>query len=67
VRLLWGGVDDQDLDATQPLLQPRQLAGIARLQELADQIGGAGKEHAAFLFRGFDAEDASSELSTSCR
>ena len=49
-------VDDQDVDAEQPLLQPRELAGIARFEQLTHEIGRAGEEHAAFLLRRFDAE-----------
>ena len=49
-------VDDEDVDAQEPLLQPRELAGIARFEQLPDQIGGAREEHAPFLFRRFDAE-----------
>jgi hypothetical protein len=30
--------------------------GVARIQELAHQVGGAGEEHPAFLLGGFDAE-----------
>ena len=49
-------VDDEDVDAEQPLLQARELAGVAGFEELAHQVGRAGEEHAAFLFRRFDAE-----------
>ena len=49
-------VDDEDVDAQEPLLQPRELAGVARFEQLPDQIGGAREEHAPFLFRRFDAE-----------
>ena len=40
----------------QALLQPGELARIAGFEELTDEIGGAGKQHAAFLFRRLDAE-----------
>ena len=49
-------VDDEDVDAEEPLLQARELAGIAGFEELAHEVGRAGEEHAAFLFRRFDAE-----------
>ena len=49
-------VDDEDVDAQQPLLQPRELARIARFEQLADEIGRAREEHAAFLLGRFDAE-----------
>ena len=49
-------VDDQDVDPEQALLQARELTGIARLEELPDEIGRAGKEDAAFLGGRFDAE-----------
>jgi hypothetical protein len=41
---------------TQPLLQPRELAGIARFDQLPHEIGRPGEEHASFLFRGFHAQ-----------
>ena len=44
-------VDDQDVDAQEPLLQPRELAGIAGFEELPHQIGRAREEDAAFLLR----------------
>ncbi len=46
----------EHLDAQEPLLQPRELPGIARFEQLPHQIGGAREEHAPFLFRRFDAE-----------
>ena len=49
-------VDDEDVDAEQPLLEARELARVARFEELAHQIGRAGEEHAPFLLGGFDAE-----------
>ena len=49
-------VDDEHLDAEEPLLETRQLAGIARFHELPDEIGRARKEHAPLLLRRFDAE-----------
>ena len=49
-------VDDEDVDAEQPLLQARELAGVARFEQLPHEIGRAGEEHAAFLLRRFDAE-----------
>ena len=49
-------VDDEDVDAPQPLVQPRQLARIARFDQLPHQIGGPGEEHASFLLRRFHAE-----------
>jgi len=49
-------VDDEDVDAEEPLLQSRQLAGVPGLDQLSHQIRRAGKEHASFLFGRFDAE-----------
>ena len=49
-------VDDEDVDAEEPLLQPRELAGIARFEQLPHQIGRPGEEHASFLLRRFHAE-----------
>ena len=49
-------VDDEHVDAEEPLLQPGELAGIARFEQLPHEIGRAGEEHAAFLLRRFDAE-----------
>ena len=49
-------VDDQHVDAEQPLLQPGQLAGIARFDQLTHEIGRPGEEHASFLLRRFHAE-----------
>ena len=36
--------------------QACELAGVPRFEELADQIGGARKEHTPFLFGRFDAK-----------
>ena len=49
-------VDDQHLDAAQPLLQPGQLAGIAGLVQQTHEVGGPGKEHPALLLGGLDAQ-----------
>jgi hypothetical protein len=49
-------VDDQHVDAEEPLLESGELTGIARFDQLPDQIGGSGEEHASFLLRGFDAQ-----------
>ena len=49
-------VDDEDVDAQEPLLQPRELARIARFEQLAHEIGRPREEHAPFLLRRFDAE-----------
>ena len=38
------------------LLQARALAGVARLQELAHEIGGVHEAHESLLLRGLDAE-----------
>ena len=48
-------VDDEHVDAKQPLLEPRELAGITRLEQLPHQIGRAPEQDAVFLFRRFDA------------
>jgi hypothetical protein len=47
-------VDDEDVDPQESLLQPRELTRIARFEELPHEIGGSGKEHAAFLLGRFD-------------
>jgi hypothetical protein len=44
-------VDDEDVHAEEPLLEPSQLAGITRFNQLTYQIGGPGEEYAPFLFR----------------
>ena len=49
-------VDDEYLDAEEPLLEARELAGIPGFHELPHEVRCAGKEHAPFLFRRFDAE-----------
>ena len=49
-------VDDQHVDAQQPLLESGELAGIARFDQRPHQIRGPGEEHAPFLLRRFDAE-----------
>jgi hypothetical protein len=49
-------VDDQHLDPQQPLLQARQLAAIAGLEQLAHGIGRPREQHPTLLFGGFDAE-----------
>ena len=49
-------VHDEHVDAQQALLQSDELARIPCFEELPHQIGGARKEHAAFLFRGFDTQ-----------
>ena len=49
-------VNDEHLDAAQPRLEPRELAGVARLEELAHEVGGAREEHPVRLFGRFDAE-----------
>ena len=49
-------VDDEDVDTQEPLLQPRERAGIAGFEELLHQIGRSGKQDAAFLFRRLHAE-----------
>jgi hypothetical protein len=50
-------VDDEHVDAEQPLLETRELTGIAGFQQLAHEVGGASEKHAAFLLRGFRAKD----------
>src|SRR4051812_28134887 len=37
-------VDNEDIDAQEALLQARELAGVARFEQLAYEIGGARKE-----------------------
>jgi len=49
-------VDDEHVDAEQPLLQARELPRVAGFEELTHQVGRAREEHAAFLFRRFHAE-----------
>jgi hypothetical protein len=49
-------VDDEDVDAQETLLQARELARITGFEQLADEIGRAGEEHAPFLFGRFDAK-----------
>jgi hypothetical protein len=49
-------VHDQDVHAEQPLLEARERAGVACLQQLPDEIGRTREEHPAFLLRGFHAE-----------
>jgi hypothetical protein len=49
-------VDDEDVDAQEPLLQPRELAPIPRFEQLTDEIGRAREEYAPFLLGRFDAE-----------
>jgi len=42
---------DQDVHPKEPLLQPGELAGIARFDQLPHEIGGPGEQHASFLLR----------------
>jgi hypothetical protein len=49
-------VDDEHLHAEESLLQPRELTSIPRLEQLAHEVGSAGKQHTPFLLRGLDAE-----------
>jgi hypothetical protein len=49
-------VDDEDVDAQETLLQARELARITGFEQLADEIGRPGEEHAPFLFGRFDAK-----------
>jgi hypothetical protein len=49
-------VNDQDVDAQEPLLQPGQLAGIAGFNQLTHEVGRPGEEHPSFLLRRFHAE-----------
>ena len=49
-------VDDEDIDAEESLLQARERAGVARLEQLPDEIGRAREEDPAFLFCRFDTE-----------
>lgn len=49
-------VDDQDVDPEESLLQPGELAGIARFDQLPDEIRRSGKEHASLLLRRLDPE-----------
>jgi hypothetical protein len=49
-------VDDQHVDTQESLLEPRELARVARFNQLTHQIGGAGEEHPALPLRRFHAE-----------
>jgi hypothetical protein len=49
-------VEDEQLDALEPALQPRELASIARFEERTDEIGGTPEGDVAALARGLDAE-----------
>jgi len=49
-------VDDEHLDTEQPTLQAPEVAGVAGVEQLADEIGGAGEEHPTFLSHRLEAE-----------